>query len=67
VGPLVAGREGSLRAGLAAERGVQALAVLTVSDHVLRHEMMSAEQREVGLDRMIVLTLDALTSVTQEP
>ena len=49
--------------GLAAERGVQALAVLTVSDHLLHREMMSAEQREMGLDRMISLTLDALTSV----
>ncbi len=48
--------------GIAAERGVQALAVLTVSDHVLRHESMSSQQRELGLDKMIGLTLDALTT-----
>ena len=46
--------------GLAAERKAEALTVLTVSDHLLRHEAMSAEQRQIGLDRMIDLTLQAV-------
>jgi purine-nucleoside phosphorylase len=46
--------------GLAAEHGVQALAVLAVSDHLRRGERMSPAQREAGLDAMFRLVLDAL-------
>lgn len=45
----------------AAEHGVEALTVLTVSDHVVRGGHMSPAQRETGLDRMVRLVLDALT------
>ncbi len=46
--------------GLAAEHGVDALALLTVSDHVGRPGSMSATERETGVDAMTRLALDAL-------
>lgn len=46
--------------GVAAREGVQALAVLTASDHLERDAHMSPEQRERGLDRMLRLVLDAV-------
>lgn len=45
----------------AAEHGVEALTVLTVSDHVVRGGHMTPAERETGLDRMVRLVLDALT------
>jgi purine-nucleoside phosphorylase len=48
--------------GLAAELGVEALSVLTVSDHLIGGDHMSAEQRETGVDAMVRLVLDALTA-----
>lgn len=46
--------------GLAMREGIQALSVLTVSDHLQRGEHMPAEQREQGLSRMTALVLDSL-------
>jgi purine-nucleoside phosphorylase len=46
--------------GLAAELGVEALAVLTVSDHIGHPDHMTPEQREKGVDDMTRLVLDAL-------
>jgi purine-nucleoside phosphorylase len=46
--------------GLAAEYGAQALAVLTVSDHLRNDAHMDAKQRQTGVDTMTELTLDAL-------
>jgi len=48
--------------GVAAEHGVDAIALLTVSDHLQRHEVMDPMQREHGLDAMLRLALDALTA-----
>lgn len=45
---------------VAAEHGVSALTVLTVSDHIERGEAMDAEERQTGFSRMVKLTLDAL-------
>jgi purine-nucleoside phosphorylase len=45
--------------GVAAERGAQAVALLTVSDHLRRAEAMDATQRERGLEAMLRLALDA--------
>jgi purine-nucleoside phosphorylase len=45
--------------GLASERGVEAAALLTVSDHLRQGTHMTPEQRQLGLDRMILLALDA--------
>ncbi len=46
--------------GLAAELGIKALAVVTVSDHVKRDEAMSSEDRQNTFDNMIKLVLESL-------
>lgn len=46
--------------GVAAELGKQALTVLTVSDHILSGEQLSAEARQQEFHDMLQLTLDAL-------
>lgn len=46
--------------GLAAELGIAALAVCTVSDHILREEVMSAEDRQTSFDDMMKLVLASL-------
>jgi purine-nucleoside phosphorylase len=46
--------------GLAASLGREALAVLAVSDHIVRGEHWTAAERESGLEAMIALTLDAV-------
>ena len=49
--------------GVAASLGVEAAALLTVSDHLLAHTAMAPDQRERGLDRMIRLALDATAAM----
>ncbi len=44
--------------GLAMREGVQALSILTVSDHLERAESMPAAERETGLARMATLALE---------
>ena len=46
--------------GLAAEHGIAALAIMTVSDHLKRHEAMSTEDRQVSFDAMMRVALDAV-------
>lgn len=46
--------------GLAAELGVEALSVMTVSDHLGSDLHMTSEQRETGVDAMVRLVLDSL-------
>ena len=46
--------------GVAAEHGVRALTVLTVSDHILRGEQTSSEERERTFDDMVDIALDGL-------
>ncbi|MEM8922641.1 MAG: purine-nucleoside phosphorylase [Actinomycetota bacterium] len=48
--------------GVAAEYGVAALTVATVSDQLKRGEAMSAEERQTTFDDMITTVLDALCS-----
>jgi purine-nucleoside phosphorylase len=48
--------------GVAAELGVEALAVLAVSDHIRRKQAMTPAQRETGLDAMVRVVLDAITT-----
>jgi len=50
--------------GLAMREGIQALSVLTVSDHLERDEHMSASLREHGTSRMAALALDSLVAHT---
>ena len=44
---------------LAARYGVRALAVLTISDHLITHESLPSEQREKSFGDMIEIALDA--------
>lgn len=44
---------------LAAKYGRQALAILTVSDHILTGEVTSAEERQLTFNDMIVVALEA--------
>ena len=46
--------------GLAAEYGFQALAVATVSDHILTGEHLSPEDRQTSFSDMIRLTLESV-------
>ncbi len=39
--------------GLAAEYGARALAILTVSDHILTHEETSADERQSTFNEMV--------------
>ncbi|MFZ7092025.1 purine-nucleoside phosphorylase [Primorskyibacter sp. 2E233] len=47
---------------LAARYGVRALAVLTVSDHLITHEALPAEDRERSFGDMVEIALDAAFS-----
>lgn len=44
--------------GVAAEFGARALALLTVSDHLLTHESLTPQERQTSFDEMIELALD---------
>ena len=46
----------------AARKGKKALAVLTVSDHVITHEAMDADARERTLNDMVEVALAALSA-----
>lgn len=46
--------------GVAAERGARALTILTVSDHLLRGEHASSDERQRTFDDMIDVALDGL-------
>lgn len=48
--------------GLAAEHGVKALTILTVSDHIRRKEHLSADERRTSFDAMIRVALGAVTA-----
>lgn len=60
MGVLAAEMEAAGLYGLAAERGVRALAVLTVSDHVVTHERVPSEERQTTFDEMVHLALEGL-------
>lgn len=46
--------------GVAAQEGARALAVLTVSDHLVRGEHVSSEERQTTFDDMVDIALDAV-------
>lgn len=48
--------------GVAAEYGIAALTVATVSDHIKRAEAMSTEDRQTSFDEMIAMVLGAVTA-----
>ncbi len=45
---------------LAAKYGVQALAILTVSDHLVNHEVTSAQERQTQFKSMVEIALNAI-------
>lgn len=51
--------------GLAAERGAKALTICTVSDHILREEYTSSEERETTFDDMVRLALETVRRVRE--
>lgn len=51
--------------GVAAEYGAKALTVMTVSDHIVRGEATSAEERQTTFNDMIKLTLEATLSIDE--
>jgi purine-nucleoside phosphorylase len=48
--------------GVAAEHGVRALAVLTVSDHIVRGEQCTPEERQTTFADMVTIALDGLVT-----
>lgn len=46
--------------GVAAEYGARALTICTVSDHILRGEQLSADQRQTGFDQMMEVALESV-------
>ncbi len=51
---------------LAAEHGVEALAVCTVSDNIRTHEAMSSEDRQTSFNDMIELALETAVAASEE-
>jgi purine-nucleoside phosphorylase len=49
--------------GLAAQYGAKALALMTVSDHVLTHEATSAEERQTTFNEMVEIALETALAV----
>ena len=49
--------------GLAAEYGARALALMTVSDHVLTHEATTAEERQTTFNEMVEIALETALTV----
>ena len=60
-GVLALEMEASQLYSIAARKGKKALAVLTVSDHVITHEAMDADTRERTLSDMVEVALAALS------
>lgn len=52
---------------LAAEHGVEALAMCTVSDHITKGEKLSTEDRQTSFDQMIELALETVAGRLAEP
>src|SRR5690606_24509656 len=46
--------------GVAAERGARALTIVTVSDHILRGEETTSDERETTFDDMVKVALEAV-------
>lgn len=44
--------------GVAAQEGVRALTIVTVSDHIRRHEHLSSDERRTSFDAMVLVALE---------
>lgn len=61
MGVLAVEMEAAALYGVAARYGVQALTLLTVSDHIIKGEHLSSDDRQTSFAKMIELTLAALS------
>lgn len=52
--------------GVAAEYGARAACICTVSDHILRQEYTTAEQRQTTFNDMMLIALEAAVAVSSE-
>lgn len=52
--------------GVAAEYGANALSVMTVSDHIIRGEAATSDERQTTFNDMIEITLDAIVSLNEQ-
>ncbi len=62
MGVLAVEMEAAALYGLAIERGAAALAVCSVSDHLLTGDILSSDDRENSLSDMVTIVLDSLVS-----
>ncbi|HJR92129.1 MAG TPA: purine-nucleoside phosphorylase, partial [Acidimicrobiia bacterium] len=46
--------------GVAAEKGARALTILTVSDHILKGEETTSDERQTTFDDMVGIALEAV-------
>jgi purine-nucleoside phosphorylase len=53
--------------GIAAAEGVRALAILTVSDHIVTQEETTSDERESTFGDMVTLALDTLMEDSKQP
>ena len=51
---------------IAAMEGAEALAVFTMTDHLVHHQFLSAQERQEGVDEMIELALNTAVAATTE-
>lgn len=58
MGVLAAEMEAAGIYGVAAEHGAKALAICTVSDHILTHEAMTSDERQTSITTMVELALE---------
>ena len=49
--------------GVATELGAKALTILTVSDHILRGEKLSSDERQHSFDEMMQIALETAIAV----
>lgn len=57
-GTLAVEMEAAALLTIAAREGARALCIATVSDHIIRHEAASAEERQTGFSAMVELALE---------
>jgi len=65
MGVLAVEMEAAALYAIAAEEGAQALAIVTVSDHLVTEEQTSSAERERTFDQMVRIALEAIHSLEQ--
>ena len=65
MGVLAVEMEAAALYAIAAEEGAQALAIVTVSDHLVTEEQTSSDERERTFDQMVRIALEAIHNLEQ--